>query len=112
MQDKDVFLLEDIIEHCEKVEQIARLCNNNFATFSSEDVYESSCAFHVMQIGELSNALSDNFKNNHPEVEWFKIVGLRNRIAHEYGDIDVASLWKTVEESIPELCRFCRKQIS
>jgi uncharacterized protein with HEPN domain len=35
-------------------------------------------------IGEASNRVPDDFKADHPEIEWRRIIGFRNRIIHEY----------------------------
>jgi uncharacterized protein with HEPN domain len=39
----------------------------------------------------------------HPEIPWRRIIGQRNILAHEYGEILVERIWKTAKESIPEL---------
>jgi uncharacterized protein with HEPN domain len=42
-------------------------------------------------------------KLKHPEIPWRRIIGQRNILAHEYGEILVERIWKTAKESIPEL---------
>ncbi|MBR1796254.1 DUF86 domain-containing protein [Candidatus Saccharibacteria bacterium] len=41
---------------------------------------------------------SENFTLRHPEIPWSAINGLRNNVAHEYGNIEMDSLWETVTE--------------
>ena len=57
-------------------------------------------------IGEASNRVPDNFKTEHPEIEWRRIIGFRNRIIHEYFGIDYENLWKIKNENIPTLSEF------
>jgi uncharacterized protein with HEPN domain len=45
-------------------------------------------------IGEASNRIPDDFKTEHPEIEWRRIIGFRNRIIHEYFGIDYENLWR------------------
>ncbi len=54
-------------------------------------------------IGEAARRLSDDFKENHPEVPWRSIIGQRNVLAHEYGEIKQERLWKIVTQHIPAL---------
>ena len=64
-----------------------------------------------MQIGELTGRLSEEFKNENKEIPWRAIRGMRNVVAHEYGNIDVETVWETAEDGIQELKEFCRKKI-
>ena len=51
-------------------------------------------------IGEASARIPEDFKSDHPEIEWRRIIGLRNRIIHEYFGIDYKLVWKIREENI------------
>jgi uncharacterized protein with HEPN domain len=54
-------------------------------------------------IGEAANKIPAEFKSAHPEIEWQRIRGFRNRIVHEYFDIDHELVWQIKEENLPEL---------
>ena len=58
---------------------------------------------YVMIIGEAAHMVSEEMKLEHPEVEWFKMVGVRNMIAHEYMRVDYSALWETVRGLLPEM---------
>jgi uncharacterized protein with HEPN domain len=64
---------------------------------------------HVVQIGELSVHLTDEFKLNHSEIPWKKIKDMRNFVAHNYDKLDLETLWLTIKEDMPRLCAFCKK---
>jgi len=51
--------------------------------------------------------LPSEFKDKHSHIPWAKIAGLRNRLVHEYFDIDHKLVWNTLEKSLPEF----KKQI-
>ena len=57
----------------------------------------------VEVIGEAAAKLPDEIRSKEPQMPWARIVGMRNRLVHEYFGIDNQILWKTVSESIPEL---------
>ena len=65
-------------------------------------------AFFVQQIGECAKKLSPAFTTKYPEIEWRAMSGLRNRIAHNYGRIDVEILWDVITHDVPELYDFCK----
>lgn len=111
MEHKDVFLLETIVEFCD------RIINNTDSPDMTCDFFENNldlidqCAFRIEQIGENAKDLSDVFKDNSPEIEWGKIVAFRNIIAHAYGTVNAKILWDIVRNDIPELRKFCAEKI-
>ena len=54
-------------------------------------------------IGEAAGRVSRKFRDAHPEIQWSRIRGLRNRMIHGYDDIDMDIVWDTVERDIPRL---------
>lgn len=48
-------------------------------------------------IGEAARALSSDLKDQHPEMPWSKIIGMRNILVHDYFGIDVDVVWAVVE---------------
>jgi len=60
-------------------------------------------------IGEASKNVSEKFQKNHPEIDWAKIIGMRNMLIHEYFNIDLKLTWKTTQKDIPELEKKIKK---
>lgn len=58
---------------------------------------------HVEIIGEAVYMLTKEFRDNHPEVEWEVIEGMRHVLVHGYYKIKPKQLWNTIEQDIPEL---------
>jgi uncharacterized protein with HEPN domain len=58
---------------------------------------------HLEIIGEAINRLSAAYKNEHPEIEWKKIVRFRNFLIHEYFSVDIAIVLNIIEEKLPQL---------
>jgi len=54
-------------------------------------------------IGEAATHISDSTRAAHPEIPWRKIVGQRNVLIHDYGDVDDDLVWNLVELEIPKL---------
>ena len=61
---------------------------------------------HLIEIiGEASKSVSEEFRENHPEVPWELIAGTRNRLAHGYIDDDLDVIWAIVKKDLPGLIR-------
>jgi uncharacterized protein with HEPN domain len=56
-------------------------------------------------IGEAARRISDRFRGAHPEIPWKKIIGQRNVLAHEYGEIRNERMWVLATAEIPDLIR-------
>jgi uncharacterized protein with HEPN domain len=63
-------------------------------------------------IGEASRRVSVSFKAAHPEIPWRDVVGLRNVLAHEYGEVKQDRLWDIATKSVPELIRHLERFVS
>ena len=54
-------------------------------------------------IGEMVDKLSEDFKKDHGKIEWTKIKGFRNLVAHDYLGIDAEEVWQIIKDKIPTL---------
>ena len=81
-----------------------------------DEILVDSIMFRLIQVAENSEKLTEKFKETYPSIPWRAIKGLRNRIVHEYGNVDLTIVYDTVKKDIPELigilegiCR-CKKE--
>jgi len=51
----------------------------------------------------MIDKISEEFKKKHPEIEWIKIKGFRNIVAHDYFGIDAEEVWQIIKNKIPKL---------
>ncbi len=54
-------------------------------------------------VGEAATKVTNQCRDNLPQIPWPNIIGMRNRLIHAYFDIDLDVLWKTLIEDIPSL---------
>jgi uncharacterized protein with HEPN domain len=94
-------LLSDILEAIDRIKQYTS--GISFETFSSDQKTIDAVARNLEIIGEAANRLPDDFKEKHSEIEWYKVVGLRHRIIHEYFGIDLEIIWQIVHSDLPVL---------
>ncbi len=57
----------------------------------------------IQILGEASKHVPDEVKKKYPEIPWSEIRGMRNKIAHEYFDVDESIVWITCKEDLPKL---------
>ena len=69
----------------------------------ADEVLLDSVMFRLIQVSENSDKLTDAFKASHAEIPWRAMKGLRNRIVHEYGNVDLSVVYDTVKTDIPAL---------
>ncbi|HXO19056.1 MAG TPA: HepT-like ribonuclease domain-containing protein [Thermoanaerobaculia bacterium] len=59
----------------------------------------------VSVIGEAANRVSSSARSELDGIPWLDVIGMRNRLIHDYYDIDLDILWATVQDSLPALIR-------
>ncbi len=62
-------------------------------------------------IGEAANRVSDEFQNSLPDLPWAEMIAMRNRLIHDYANIDNDQVWTTVNRDLPELVRLLEKAV-
>ena len=70
---------------------------------AGNEILLDSMMFRLIQISENSKKLSDEYKETHSRVPWMAIYGLRNRLVHDYGNVDLSIVYSTLKKDIPEL---------
>jgi uncharacterized protein with HEPN domain len=54
-------------------------------------------------IGEAARGITTEFRQEHPELPWKRMVGMRDRLIHGYFDINLDVLWETTKNDLPPL---------
>ncbi len=103
MTGKDRIILQKISSYIDDVAQYVD--GFSFEDFMADKKTLSACAFSVSQIGELAKEISGDTQEKHDDIPWKSILGMRNKIIHDYENIDLAVLWGTVTKSLPELAK-------
>jgi uncharacterized protein with HEPN domain len=75
----------------------------NFTSFESDKMLQSAVERQLEIIGEAAHRVTPDFQEAHPEIPWRSIIGLRNILIHEYGEVRVDRIWLIVSTRIPEL---------
>jgi uncharacterized protein with HEPN domain len=106
---KDKSYLFDIFHACELIEQFTK--GIDFNSFQADVMRQDAIIRRIEIIGEASSNLSDEFKEKHGEIPWALIKGMRNRLVHEYNEVDLELVWTTSQEDIPHLIELLKPHI-
>ena len=106
----DDLLLNDILESITKIKLYTS--NLNFDSFINDSKTVDAVIRNFEIIGEASNRLSEVFKENNLEIDWFRIIGFRNRIVHDYMGIDFEIVWSIIQNDLDSLLLNIEKIIS
>ena len=108
MDNSDFQRIQHIRECCEDVARAVKRFGAEQEIFLSDVDYYKSVSMSIMQIGELSVGLSDDFKTEtENQMQWALIRGMRNMFAHTYAKMDKITIWDVATRDIPNLQHFC-----
>jgi len=100
-EDRDIALLWDIREAARDIEEFIK--EASYDQFVSQKTLRYAIERQMMVIGEAARRVSNDFKDAHPEIPWTSMVGQRNVLAHEYGEVVLERVWLVATEQISEL---------
>ena len=93
----------DILSFCERVDRYTSGMDR--ATFEADDRTYDAVLRNLELIGEAAKQLPPEARGLAPQIEWRKIAGMRDMLAHAYFGIDHDILWDVVTNKVPELQR-------
>ena len=100
-EERDAAYLWDMLEAAKEVKDMT--AGYSLEGFLANRILLRATERSIEIIGEAARRVSTNFTSTHTEIAWRQIIGQRNILAHEYGQIDYELLYKTVIEDIPTL---------
>ncbi|MCK5842474.1 MAG: DUF86 domain-containing protein [Candidatus Sabulitectum sp.] len=102
-EDRDKALILDIISAGEDI--ISFIEGSDFRQFSESKLLRYAVERQLLVIGEAALRLSRSFKDNVSEIPWEAIVGLRNIIAHDYGEVLTERIWLVASRDLNQLLK-------
>ena len=82
---------------------VAHMHNVTIDELNANELLLDSMMFRMIQLSENAKKLSDTYQAVHRDIPWSALYGLRNRIVHDYGNIDLNIAYETLRYDIPEL---------
>lgn len=94
---------ERLLDIAEAIERIERYTIRGRSAFEEDELIQTWVLHHLQIIGEAVRALSSETISSTDEIEWQKIVGMRNILVHNYFSIDTDIVWAVIENDLSRL---------
>ena len=97
----DFYYIQKIQKDLEFI--VLHMQNVDIEELKRNEVLMDSMLFRMIQISENAKKLSDGYKAKKSDIPWNALSGLRNRIVHDYGNVDLHVVYETLKNDIPDL---------
>lgn len=97
----DLHKLKSALKSIEKIEHYTT--DITFEQFMDNVMIADACLIHFINLGERLSQLSENFKETHQAIPYDEARQLRNWLAHQYDGIHKLTIWKTIQDELPQL---------
>ena len=94
-------LLEDMLLSMEKITSYIGTMDKD--SFVKDARTVDAVVRNLEIIGEAASRIPEDFKTIHPQIPWRRVVGLRNRVLHEYFGVDLEIVWSVVTQDLPPM---------
>ena len=105
----DGLYLTDMWDAIIKIEKY--IGQKSFEEFVADDLVYDAVMRQLTILGEAANSVSKGIREQYPDVSWFEIVGLRNRLMHEYSNVEDDIVWGTFVNDLPVLKQQLEKML-
>ena len=96
---------ERLLDIQDAIDNINKYAVRGRQAFEKDELIQNWVIRQLQILGEAATKLSDDFQNQHPDMPWHKIIGMRNILVHDYFGIDANIVWLIVEKDMPVLER-------
>jgi uncharacterized protein with HEPN domain len=100
-------LLEDILESARKI--LSYTEGFSLEQFLADGKTVDAVIRNFEIIGEAASRLTEEIRNQNPDIDWNRIRGFRNRIVHDYMGIDYKIVWLVIDTFLPTLITDVRR---
>jgi uncharacterized protein with HEPN domain len=93
--------IRHMLDEIKYIEQTKAETDKN--SFIHDETLKRSFVRSIEIIGEAAKRLPNSFRQEHRDIAWQRIAGMRDKLIHAYFGIDYGLVWDVVEHSLPEL---------
>lgn len=107
MKRDDTVYIRHILDAIHLIEKYTKGMSEN--QFLSDTMAHDAVVRQIEIIGEAARNISDKFREQHSNLPWGKMIGIRNKIIHEYFNVNYAIVWDTIKDDLPFLKKALKK---
>jgi uncharacterized protein with HEPN domain len=101
MPTDDPALLRDMLDACDRIARF--VAAKTLEDYRADDLLRSAVERQIQIIGEAARRLSEGFRAAHAHVPWRAVIAQRHILAHEYGAVEDALIWRVAVVHVPAL---------
>jgi uncharacterized protein with HEPN domain len=102
MNERDLTRLRNMLDAAQKVQSY--IDNKTRQSLDTDDELLGYAVVRAIEIvGEAASKITPETRAEYPQIEWQNIIGMRNRIVHDYLRVDYDIVWQVVTVNLPEL---------
>ncbi|PIS23371.1 hypothetical protein COT49_00795 [candidate division WWE3 bacterium CG08_land_8_20_14_0_20_40_13] len=107
MEKDDAIYVEDIVKACQKIIEYTE--DFDADDFIGDSLTQDAVLRNFEVIGEAANKLPWKFVKTYPKFPIKDAIAMRNKVIHEYKNVDLDIVWDTVKKDIPRLLLISKK---
>ena len=92
---------EDILRSCNKILRYVQ--GLNYEEFINDELRLDAVLRNLQIMGEAAKQVPQKIRDIYPAVEWRKIAGLRDILAHAYFSLELETIWDIIQNKVPHL---------
>ena len=101
MKKGNLIYLEHILDSLTRIEHYTEGLNET--DFNNNEMVQDAVIRKFEIIGEATKQLSNELRMKFPEIPWKDMAGMRDKLIHNYIDVDLAIVWDSVTNDVPYL---------
>jgi uncharacterized protein with HEPN domain len=101
LNENDLSFIIDIIDCIFDINEFTN--GIDFYQFEKDKMRKLAVERQLEIIGQAANKISKETQDNLSDIPWGNIIGLRNKLAHDYGEILAERIWTISKQSIQDL---------
>jgi uncharacterized protein with HEPN domain len=101
LPERDRVFIAQMVEGAEAALEFS--ADHTRESFASDRLVAFAVVRAIQLIGQAARGVSEPVRAASPEIPWRQMIGVRNVVVHDYADVDLALVWKTVREDLPGL---------
>lgn len=107
MQHDDLAYVGDMRDSAESVRRL--LTGRTHASFDADETLQLAVTHLIQRIGEAAGRVSLKYRDEHPDIPWKLIIGMRHRVVHDYIHINLDVVWRAATSDVPLLIASLRR---
>ena len=101
---RDLTYLLDLANTCKTIIELVEGMSQE--SFLIDRRTHLAILYEITVTGEIVKRLSLSFRQKHSKIPWKQIAGMRDKLIHDYNEVDLELTWEVTQTDIPALLEF------